>query len=156
MPTPCESWPHEIRAHELVGHLARLGLARAGGADDPHRQLVEAGSRDVAHGQRELVGLGRRCGGRSITSGRRARCTRRTVRRGEHGLRADLAGQLDYGRYLALDELLACQRPISPSHDEMLFIVIHQATELWIKLMLHELDAARGLIAADELAPASR
>lgn len=71
----------------------------------------------------------------------------------EHGLQADLAGRLDYGSYLAIPELLACQRPISDSHDEMLFIVIHQATELWIKLMLHELDAARLQIAADRLGP---
>ena len=51
---------------------------------------------------------------------------------------------LDYAGYLALDELLACQRPRSdpPHHDEMLFIVQHQTTELWFKLMLHELRAA--------------
>lgn len=71
----------------------------------------------------------------------------------EAGVEADLAGRLDYGTYLGIGELLACQRPVSDSHDEMLFIVIHQATELWIKLMLHELDAARGLLAADRLAP---
>jgi hypothetical protein len=63
---------------------------------------------------------------------------------------------LDYAGYLALDELLACQRPRSdpPHHDEMLFIVQHQTTELWLKLMLHELEDACALIRADELAPA--
>jgi len=60
---------------------------------------------------------------------------------------------LDYGRYLALHEVLAAQRPVSAEHDEMLFIVIHQASELWIKLMLHELHAARAAIAADRLDP---
>jgi len=60
---------------------------------------------------------------------------------------------LTYGRYLALDELLTLQRPVSAEHDEMLFIVIHQATELWVRLMLHELHAARESIARDELGP---
>ena len=72
----------------------------------------------------------------------------------EPGVATDLADALTYGRYLALDELLACQRPVSDSHDEMLFIVIHQASELWLKLMVHELRAARARIAADDLQPA--
>jgi tryptophan 2,3-dioxygenase len=60
---------------------------------------------------------------------------------------------LDYAGYLALDELLACQRPRSdpPHHDEMLFIVQHQTTELWFKLMLHELRAAIELVRRDDL-----
>jgi tryptophan 2,3-dioxygenase len=60
---------------------------------------------------------------------------------------------LDYAGYLALDELLACQRPLSdpPHHDEMLFIVQHQTTELWFKLMLHELRAATELVRRDDL-----
>ena len=51
---------------------------------------------------------------------------------------------LDYATYLGLEDLLASQRPLSdpPHHDEMLFIVQHQTTELWFKLMLHELRAA--------------
>ncbi|WBH17677.1 tryptophan 2,3-dioxygenase [Sphingomonas radiodurans] len=56
-----------------------------------------------------------------------------------------------YTSYLKLDELLKCQAPLSDTHDEMLFIVIHQASELWLKLCLHELDAARAAIAADQL-----
>jgi tryptophan 2,3-dioxygenase len=72
----------------------------------------------------------------------------------EPGVTTDLAGQLTYGRYLELDRLLGCQRPVSDSHDEMLFIIIHQATELWLKLMVHELRAARARIAADDLQPA--
>ena len=66
----------------------------------------------------------------------------------------ELEGRLTYGCYLALDELLACQRPVSDSHDELLFIVIHQASELWLKLMIHELRAARARIAEDDLRPA--
>jgi tryptophan 2,3-dioxygenase len=59
-----------------------------------------------------------------------------------------------YASYLRLDEILNAQVPLSGTHDEMLFIVIHQASELWIKLCLHELSAARAAIAADDLAPA--
>jgi tryptophan 2,3-dioxygenase len=56
---------------------------------------------------------------------------------------AQPAGELNYGSYLALDELLSLQRPLSrPEHpDELLFIVVHQASELWFKVILHELDA---------------
>ncbi|HYD99207.1 MAG TPA: tryptophan 2,3-dioxygenase [Alphaproteobacteria bacterium] len=69
---------------------------------------------------------------------------------GAHG---DFAAEMSYGDYLALDRLLACQTPRSDSHDEMLFIVIHQSAELWMKLAIHELSAARDLIAADRLGP---
>jgi tryptophan 2,3-dioxygenase len=58
---------------------------------------------------------------------------------------------LSYGDYLALDQILSAQRLRSGQHDEMLFIVIHQASELWMKLMIHELVAARDRIAADDL-----
>jgi tryptophan 2,3-dioxygenase len=60
---------------------------------------------------------------------------------------------LTYGRYLHLDELLALQqlRSPGPEHDEMLFVVIHQVYELWFKELLHELDHARGLLAAGDL-----
>jgi tryptophan 2,3-dioxygenase len=60
-------------------------------------------------------------------------------------------GDITYARYLHLDELLRQQAPYSDSHDEMLFIVIHQASELWLKLCLHELRAASTSIAADQL-----
>jgi tryptophan 2,3-dioxygenase len=72
----------------------------------------------------------------------------------EPGVRTDLEGQLTYGRYLQLDQLLACQQGVSESHDELLFIVIHQAMELWLKVMVHELRAARASIAAGDLRPA--
>jgi tryptophan 2,3-dioxygenase len=60
---------------------------------------------------------------------------------------------LDYATYLALEDLLAAQRPLSdpPHHDEMLFIVQHQTTELWFKLMLHELRAAIEMVRHDDL-----
>jgi tryptophan 2,3-dioxygenase len=60
---------------------------------------------------------------------------------------------LDYATYLGLEELLATQRPLSdpPHHDEMLFIVQHQTTELWFKLMLHELRAAIEFVRNDDL-----
>lgn len=60
----------------------------------------------------------------------------------------------DYSSYLRLPELLDLQSPISEEHDEMLFVVIHQATELWLKLVVHELDFAKGAIAGDDLGPA--
>ena len=56
---------------------------------------------------------------------------------------------LTYGAYLRLPELLDLQSPRTGAHDELLFITVHQASELWIKLMLHELDEARARIAAD-------
>jgi len=58
---------------------------------------------------------------------------------------------MSYGDYLQLDAILTAQKPLSPAHDEMLFIVQHQTSELWMKLMLHELRAAIGHIARDEL-----
>jgi len=61
---------------------------------------------------------------------------------------------MSYGDYLHLSELLNCQRPLSGQHDETLFIVIHQASELWIKLCLHEIAGAIRQIRADELGPA--
>ncbi|WP_228242709.1 tryptophan 2,3-dioxygenase [Porphyrobacter sp. GA68] len=59
-----------------------------------------------------------------------------------------------YSSYLDLDRILAAQHPASGAHDEMLFIIIHQASELWLKLCLHELAEARERVAADDLRPA--
>lgn len=67
------------------------------------------------------------------------------------GARLDFAGAMTYGDYLHLDEVLGAQRPLSGDHNEMLFIVQHQATELWMKLMIHELRAARDHIRGDDL-----
>ncbi|MDQ2931762.1 MAG: tryptophan 2,3-dioxygenase [Gemmatimonadota bacterium] len=63
----------------------------------------------------------------------------------------DFVGAMSYGDYLQLDTLLSAQQPRSDYHDELLFIIIHQASELWMKLTLHELGAARQLILTDEL-----
>ena len=70
------------------------------------------------------------------------------------GARMDFAGAMSYGDYLKLDTLLGAQHPLSSAHDEMLFIVQHQTSELWMRLALHELAAARKAIAADDLQPA--
>jgi tryptophan 2,3-dioxygenase len=59
---------------------------------------------------------------------------------------------MDYGDYLHIDTILGAQKPLSPAHDEMLFIVQHQTSELWMKLMLHELTAAIDCLRRDELA----
>jgi len=64
------------------------------------------------------------------------------------------AGDVTYASYLDLDRILAAQHPRSEAHDELLFIIVHQASELWLKLCLHELEAARDAIVADRLRPA--
>jgi tryptophan 2,3-dioxygenase len=73
----------------------------------------------------------------------------------ERGIRTDLSGQLTYSGYLRLDRLLSAQEPLSSPrhHDEMLFIIQHQTSELWMKLIIHELGAAMGLIRGDDLEP---
>jgi len=70
------------------------------------------------------------------------------------GAHTDFANAMSYGDYLHLDDLLAAQKPRSGKHDEMLFIIIHQSSELWMKLILHELQAAAAEIRADHLRPA--
>ncbi len=62
----------------------------------------------------------------------------------EDGIHTDLSGRMTYGGYLQLDRLLSAQSPLSepPHHDEMLFIIQHQTSELWLKLLIHELTAA--------------
>lgn len=74
----------------------------------------------------------------------------------EPGVEQDFTNQMSYGDYLRLDLLLAAQQPQSdpPQHDELLFIVQHQTSELWLKLMVHELRSARSLLATDDLSPA--
>src|SRR3954447_13008866 len=71
----------------------------------------------------------------------------------EEGIERDLRSG-DYASYLRLDRLLSAQEPVSGHHDELLFIIQHQTTELWIKLVIHELRSAMVLMAADDLAPA--
>ena len=67
------------------------------------------------------------------------------------GAQLDFSVDMSYGDYLHLDAVLSAQHPLSPAHDEMLFIVQHQTSELWMKLMLHELRAAVAAVAADQL-----
>jgi len=66
----------------------------------------------------------------------------------------DFSRDMSYGDYLQLDAILGAQKPLSPDHNEMLFIVQHQTSELWMKLMLHELRAAIAHVARDELGTA--
>jgi tryptophan 2,3-dioxygenase len=74
----------------------------------------------------------------------------------EDGIERDFSRQMSYGDYLQLDLLLSAQRPLSdpPQHDELLFIIQHQTSELWLKLLVHELRSARSLLASDDLSPA--
>src|SRR5437660_1595863 len=81
------------------------------------------------------------------------------TRRLEPGIVTDLRDRLTYGGYLRLDRLLSAQEPLSgvggaaARHDEMLFIIQHQVAELWMKLMIHELKAARDSVRANALEP---
>jgi tryptophan 2,3-dioxygenase len=72
----------------------------------------------------------------------------------DEGAQLDFSKDMSYGDYLHLDELLNAQHPLSPEHNEMLFIVQHQTSELWMKLLLHELSAAVRCVATDELGSA--
>ncbi len=65
-----------------------------------------------------------------------------------------MSSQVTYSSYLDLDRILSAQHPASQAHDEMLFIIVHQASELWLKLCLHEMTEARERIANDDLRPA--
>jgi len=72
----------------------------------------------------------------------------------ESGAQLDFSRDMSYADYLHLDEVLGAQHPLGDAHDELLFIVQHQTSELWMKLMLHELRAAVRNVATDQLQPA--
>ena len=72
----------------------------------------------------------------------------------DEGAQLDFSKDMSYADYLHLDEVLGAQHPLSPDHNEMLFIVQHQTSELWMKLLLHELSAAVQCIKRDELGSA--
>ena len=76
----------------------------------------------------------------------------------EGSIKTNLENRLTYGGYLGLDKLLGAQAPLSDPvhHDEMLFIIQHQTSELWMKLIIHELGAAMKLIASDDAGPVSK
>ncbi|HEU4851600.1 MAG TPA: tryptophan 2,3-dioxygenase [Telluria sp.] len=71
-----------------------------------------------------------------------------------HGAQMDFTKSMSYGDYLGLDQILNAQHPLSPNHNEMLFIIQHQTSELWLKLMLHEMHAVRENMRSDDLEPA--
>jgi len=72
----------------------------------------------------------------------------------EDGAEMAFDGRMSYGDYLHLDRVLGAQHPLSDAHDEMLFIIQHQTSELWMKLAIHEVTAARNTLAAGQLRPA--
>jgi tryptophan 2,3-dioxygenase len=72
------------------------------------------------------------------------------------GAETDFSRKMSYGDYLRLNAILGAQHPISEAHDEMLFIIQHQTSELWMRLAIHELRAARRAIAQDDVAPAMK
>jgi tryptophan 2,3-dioxygenase len=75
---------------------------------------------------------------------------------GSEGASMDFDGRMSYGDYLRLDAILGTQKPLSDAHDEMLFIVQHQTSELWMRLAIHELTAARRAIRDDATQPAMK
>jgi tryptophan 2,3-dioxygenase len=70
------------------------------------------------------------------------------------GAETSFEARMAYGDYLHLDEILGAQKPLTSAHDEMLFIVQHQVSELWMRLAIHEIDAARRAVAGDAVQPA--
>ena len=72
----------------------------------------------------------------------------------DEGAQLDFSGDMSYGDYLHLDQVLSAQHPLSPDPNELLFIVQHQTSELWMKLLLHELHGAMAALARDDLPPA--
>lgn len=73
---------------------------------------------------------------------------------GWHDAQLDFSESMSYGDYLSLGTVLEAQHPLSPDHNEMLFIIQHQTSELWMKLALYELRAALKAVHRDELPPA--
>ena len=69
-------------------------------------------------------------------------------------IKTSARGGMSYSDYLGLDRILNAQQPLSTAHDEMLFIIQHQTSELWMKLAIHELNATCALVASDSLQPA--
>jgi tryptophan 2,3-dioxygenase len=67
----------------------------------------------------------------------------------DDGAETAFDGRMSYGDYLRIDQILDAQHMLTSAHDEMLFIIQHQTSELWMRLALHELDAARRAIAED-------
>jgi len=74
----------------------------------------------------------------------------------KEGAEMNFDGRMSYGDYLRLDQILGAQKPLTTAHDEMLFVIQHQTSELWMRLAIHELSAARRAIAGDNLAPAMK
>jgi tryptophan 2,3-dioxygenase len=76
------------------------------------------------------------------------------TRASKDGSGTSIGGGMSYSDYLQLDKILHAQQPLSTAHDETLFIIQHQTSELWMKLAIHELNATCALIAVDDLQPA--
>lgn len=74
----------------------------------------------------------------------------------KEGAEMNFDGRMSYGDYLCLEQVLGAQKPRTDAHDEMLFIIQHQTSELWMRLAIHEITAARAAIRSDHLQPAMK
>src|SRR5260221_9470041 len=125
---------------------ASCGGQRRQGVPDGEFPRAVDWSRRPYEGCREVPAMAKRPRGEAkATAGDRDPSTKAHV---------DFSAAMSYGDYLRLDRLLDCQHPRSDQHDEMLFIIIHQATQLWMKLALPELHAATVQLREDQLAAA--
>ena len=130
-----------------VPHATHESLGEILGAGGEHRaRLSRARSGAAAR-------LAKRAGMDVLVSDQDPNRPSRPVDLSDEQVHWDLGESQSYGQYLNLELLLSAQRPVSVEHDEMLFIIIHQASELWMKLCLHELTAARDHIRRDDLGP---
>ena len=148
----CAAGTAALRASSAVPY--HRGRARTSWATAASRRSSSASTtRRSAIGRRTARRWCDPCGARAGVASCAHVTDSENLRPLEDSIERDVAG-LNYGSYLQLDLLLSAQQPLSDHHDELLFIVQHQTTELWIDFVVHELRSAMALIADDDLAPA--
>ena len=135
---------HELAHTKHMNHSAEL-LASGGDDRAGLPALGPRTARRLAHGAR--LGI------QDMSDARSRASPKPFVDLSDEQVHWDLSESLSYSQYLNLDKLLDAQHPLSYQHDEMLFIVIHQVSELWMKLCLHELGATVDCVRRDDLGP---
>ncbi|WP_322058662.1 tryptophan 2,3-dioxygenase [Paraburkholderia sp. J63] len=122
----------------------------------PDTDAASAPSKDANEAARGGCPFGHGATSTAPQAGTTAPAASAETQKGEgwHEAQLDFSKSMSYGDYLSLDAVLNAQHPLSPDHNEMLFIVQHQTSELWMKLALYELRAALACVHRDELPPA--